>query len=632
MHGVDAVMHGMRPSECVVLLVSSDGDLEGIVRQAVGSEPGQIAAVRLHAQLAPALDAGWGERIDLAVIDLRGEAENEVDLLAALVLQAPDTPAVIICEQVRAKAVEAVAGKSAHRRRVGGAMNEIRSAIRDVLKERPAPDKRRPSTFDPDDGLPYPSVLMDRIRQSIAAQAREGPALAVLVVELNSTEDPGSERKRAIRGIGRRLLRALANGGTVSYLGENRFGILAPTVGDRGHAVLVAESLLAVLDRPLAESSDKAETNGVIGIAICPEHGRDPGSLLGRAAVAAADARSLNNGCSIYSPSESPRQEAPAVLASDLRDAIEGGGLVLHYQPLTDLRTGRIGTVEALVRWEHSKLGLLPPDEFVPMAEQTGLVLGLTLWVLDEAVRRCASWHSAGQTVTVTVNVSPQTIHGLDLPEVVKRALTRHGLAPSGLALEITEHALIADLRRAGDVLRKIEAMGVRIIIDDFGTGYSSLALLRQLPVRTLKIDLSFVRTIEDDDQDAAMVMSIIDLGHNLGLEVVAEGVESEAIWRLLAAHGCDTAQGFFTGRPVPAEELDLARVVPEAGAALAARGYSRRKGGWRDRPALPGDDLYRLEGWSQDRASGGRGRTEERSDHSDLQVEEADSEKDRPR
>ena len=137
----------------------------------------------------------------------------------------------------------------------------------------------------------------------------------------------------------------------------------------------------------------------------------------------------------------------------------------------------------------------------------------------------------------------------------------------------------------------------MRIIIDDFGTGYSSLALLRQLPVRTLKIDLSFVRTIEDDDQDAAMVMSIIDLGHNLGLEVVAEGVESEAIWRLLAAHGCDTAQGFFTGRPVPAEELDLARVVPEAGAALAARGYSARKGGWRDRPALPGDDRYRREG-----------------------------------
>ena len=593
--GPDTVNDSSTPSSRVALLVSRDVSLEGLVGRAIGGDPENVPVVRRHARLGPALDVGWRERINVAVIDLRGAVKDEAGLLEAFVTQMPDLPVVVISEGERAVEFGTAMGRSAHWRTVREMIDgeEMQAAIREVLRKRPEEDERRPAGFDPEDGLPYPSVLMDRVQQSIMAQAREGTALAVLVVALNPSGDPNWgaldwDRDRVIREIGRRLLDPLGNGDTVSYLGENRFAILAPTVADRGHAVLVAESLLAAVNETFAGRSEAVESNATVGIAICPEHGRYPGMLLGRAATAAADAYRVNSGYVIYASSEAPRQETATALASELRDAIDQGLLVLHYQPLSDLRTGRIDTLEALVRWQHPEHGLLRPNDFVPLAERTGLVLGMTLWVLDEAVRQCAGWRRAGSAVTVTVNVSPQTIHVMDLPEIVRGTLTRHGLPPSGLALEITEHALLTDLRGAEEVLREIEAMGVRIIIDDFGIGYSSLALLRRLPVGALKIDLSFVRTIEHDDQNAAMVMSIIDLGHNLGLEVVAEGVESDAIWDLLAAHGCATAQGYFVGHPVPAHEIDLGRRALGAGGGTKAGRQRESRARSLARRALP--------------------------------------------
>lgn len=584
-----------KPNECVALLVSDDLSLEGIVRRTVGRGLGHIPILRHHARLGPALDAAWQEQVDLAVIDLRGSPEAETGLLAAFVTQIPDIPVVVIGENARSAEVETLLENRPHRRSLNDRADaeEIRREIRDVLKNKPAEDERRPRRFDPKDGLPYPAVLMDWIQQSIVAQAREGSALAILVVDSGRTEHQssgraGSDRDRVMGEVGRRLLQTLDPGDTISHLGGDRFAILAPTVADRGHAVLGAEGLLAALTEQFA--------GGAIGIAMCPDHGRYPGLLLGRAEAAAADARRLNSGYSIYASNAEPEPDSRTVLASEPRDAIENGGLVLHYQPLSDLRTGQTVGVEALVRWRHPSHGLLGPDEFVPMAERTGLVLGLTLRVLDDAVRQCAEWHAAGQAVMVTVNLSPQTIHVIDLPEIVQQTLTRYGLPPSGLALEITEHALITDLRGAVDVLQEIAATGVRIISDDFGIGYSSLALLRRLPVAAIKIDLSFVRRIAEDDRDAARVMSIIDLGHNLGLEVIAEGVESEAIWKLLAAHGCDTAQGFYVDRPVPAEGINLAKVA--AGAGNGAMGRHRRgaKAGLRARASLP-QQFWRVDG-----------------------------------
>ena len=578
-HGPDTVTYGLPPGNCIALLVSNDATLEGILRQTIGGELGRVPVIRRHSRLGQALDAGWQERIDFAVIDLRELDEDEAGLLGALIAQMPDMPLVVLCEKERSGAIGALLGESAYRRIVDepiGAEN-IQLAIRDVLLRRPAQDRRRPPTFDPDDRLPYPSVLMDRIKQSIVAQPREGTALAVLVVDLKPSDhviddELDSDPARKIGEVGQQLLGALGNGDTVSYLGENRFAILAPTITDRGHAVLVAEGLLAALTGTGAGLGEGAGRNVTVGIAMFPDHGKYPGLLLRRATETAAEARHLSNGYSIYASGEAPRNHTPTVLASDFRDAVSDGGLVLHYQPLSDLRTGRTIGVEALVRWQHPIHGLLGPGEFVPMAEQTGLVLGMTLRILDDAVRQCANWHRAGYEVMVTVNLSPQSIYGINLPEIVQRTLTRYGLPPSGLALEITEHALITDMGGAGDVLLEIEAMGVQVIIDDFGIGYSSLALLRRLPVSAIKIDLSFVRTIEEDDQDAAMVMSIIDLGHNLGLEVIAEGVETATIWNLLAAHGCDTAQGFYVGRPIPAQEVDLAKTVPGARAAALSQ------------------------------------------------------------
>ena len=251
--------YGPTPNECVALLVSDDLSLEGIVRRTVGRDLGHIPILRQHARLGPALDAAWREQVDLAVIDLRGSLEEETGLLVAFVTQTPDIPVVVIGENAPLAEVETLLKNRPHRRNMNDRADaeEIRRAIRDVLKNRPAEDKRRPWGFDPEDGLPYPAVMMDRIQQSIVAQAREGSALAILVVDSGRTEHrspgrAGSDEDRVIGEVGRRLLQTLGTGDTISHLGGDRFAILAPTVADRGHAVLVAEGLLAVLTEQFA--------------------------------------------------------------------------------------------------------------------------------------------------------------------------------------------------------------------------------------------------------------------------------------------------------------------------------------------------------------------------------------------
>jgi EAL domain-containing protein (putative c-di-GMP-specific phosphodiesterase class I) len=243
-------------------------------------------------------------------------------------------------------------------------------------------------------------------------------------------------------------------------------------------------------------------------------------------------------------------------LVGDLRRAIAGDELVLQYQPKAKLGDGEIASVEALVRWQHPTRGLIGPDEFIPLAQQTTLVKPLTLWVLDEAMRQCRAWDDEGIAVSIAVNVSPRNLVDERFPDDVAMLLKKWSLWPNRIELEITESAIVADMRLAKSVLDRFAAMGIALSIDDFGTGYSSLSHLKNLPVRELKIDRGFVGRMRESEDDAAIVRSTIELGHNLGLMVVAEGVESEETWAHLRALGCDSAQGYYLSRPLFADEL----------------------------------------------------------------------------
>jgi predicted signal transduction protein with EAL and GGDEF domain len=292
-----------------------------------------------------------------------------------------------------------------------------------------------------------------------------------------------------------------------------------------------------------------------IGIAAFPQHGRTVRELLRHADVALYCAKASDMSFQTYAEEYDEYSIDRLALAAQLRRGIERGELAVHYQPKAPLHGGATTAVEALVRWNHPQLGCIGPDGFIPLAEQTGVIKPLTARVLESSLCQCDQWRSEGLEVTVSVNISARSLIDHDLPSMIRALLERFRLPASVLQLEITESRIIADLRRARTALDELRGMGVKIAIDDFGTGFSSLLQLQQLPIDEIKIDRSFVTRMETNRSDAVLVRSIIELGRNLGLNVTAEGVESESVRCSLSELGCDFAQGFHIGRPVDAQE-----------------------------------------------------------------------------
>ena len=355
--------------------------------------------------------------------------------------------------------------------------------------------------------------------------------------------------------IAARLRRVLRRVDTVARLGGDEFGILAPGVSDPDAARLLAAKIRRALARPLDLGELELEVEASIGMALFPGHGTDAETLIRRADVSMYVSK--NTHCPIvYDEEYDHNSLARLALVTELRRAIEGDELVVDYQPQTDVATGEVHKVEALVRWQHPKHGLLSPDQFIPIAEQTGLIRALTRHVLDAALAQCAAWHANGDDLAVAVNITGRELVDLDFPGEVAELLEKWDVDPSKLELEITERTITTDPPRARAILAQLSELGVRIAIDDFGSGHASLAYLRRLPIDVLKIDKSFVQNMVEDQEDAALVRMAIDLGHNLGLEVVAEGVETEATVRMLEALGCDTLQGFRLGHPQPPSRI----------------------------------------------------------------------------
>jgi diguanylate cyclase (GGDEF)-like protein/PAS domain S-box-containing protein len=410
-------------------------------------------------------------------------------------------------------------------------------------------------------GLPNRTLFRDRIEQAIAMTRRDGGQLAVAMIDLDRFKDVndtlGHHAGDALLvEVGRRLRGILRSSDTVARLGGDEFGVLISRPRTTSDVAVVIGKLRAALEQSVSIEGLALPAEGSIGIAMFPAHGRDVDTLLRHADVAMYSAKETKAGYVFYDGSRAESDPAKLTLVSELRRAIEQRELVLYYQPKAALANGAVQSVEALLRWNHPERGLVGPDEFIPLAQQTGLIKPLTLYVLEEALGQCRAWQKDGLTLGVAVNLSVRNLLDTDFPNQVRRLLQKHEVDPGLLQLEITESTMLSDPVRTKRVLDKLAAMGIALSIDDFGTGYSSLSYLSQLPVNEIKIDRSFVMNMAESDNDAVIVRSTIDLGRNLGLEVVAEGVETEQAWDKLSQLGCTLAQGYYLSRPVPAAEL----------------------------------------------------------------------------
>jgi len=410
-------------------------------------------------------------------------------------------------------------------------------------------------------GLANRTLFGDRIQQAIAAAARSGKPLAVLVMDLDRFKEINDSLGHhlgdaLLQELGNRLKDVIRASDTAARLGGDEFGLLLPEQSSPADVIPVIERIREAVEEPIVLQGLPLVVEASIGVAFFPSDGHDEETLLQRADVAMYMAKEGNSSHAFYDSRADSFDPARLTLVGELRRGIEQRELVLYYQPKANLASGEVTSVEALLRWNHPERGLVMPDDFIPLAQQTGLIRPLTLYVVDEALRQCRSWQADGLSLAIAVNLSARNLLDVGFPEQVQRLLEKWVVDASLLEFEITESTMLVDPLRAKLVLDKLSSLGIRLAIDDFGTGYSSLAYLKRLPIQEIKIDRSFVSNMISNEDDATIVRSTIELGRNLGLEVVAEGVESQEIWDRISSLGCTTAQGYYLSRPMPAEDV----------------------------------------------------------------------------
>ncbi len=424
-----------------------------------------------------------------------------------------------------------------------------------------AAERERQALHDGLTGLPNRLFLHERTSRLLGEAERTGAVTGILLIDLDHFKEINDTLghyvgDQLIREVAHRLRGALRDGDTVARLGGDEFAVLTTELTGADDARQVAARLLEALSEPMLIDGARLDVQASIGIALSPEHGSDATSLLQRADVALYAAKETRGCAALYEPAGDLHSPEKLAMLGELREGIGKGQLRVHYQPKCDAKTGLLVGLEALVRWQHPVRGLVPPDEFIPVAENTGLIGALTLEVLDQALREARALRDAGKPLGVAVNLSVRVLTDLELPLQVAGLLGRWGVPAESLTLEVTESTIMVDPVRTMQVLGLLRDIGVVLSIDDFGTGYSSLSYLKRLQAHELKIDKSFVMSMASNSNDAVIVRSTIELGHNLGLRLVAEGVEDAETWMLLKALGCDVVQGYYLSRPMPPEDL----------------------------------------------------------------------------
>ncbi len=411
------------------------------------------------------------------------------------------------------------------------------------------------SFYDPLTDLPNRTLLYERLTHATLTYERDERAFGLLLIDLNRFKAINDTLGHYIgdsmlQEVGVRLQKT-AGTDTIYYLGGDEFAIMQPISDDAVSPETLALRIHEALSRPFLAKGLPISIGASIGIADYPQHTRDADNLLRFAEIAMYCAKRQQSDFAVYDRSQRQDTKSNLVLAGELRQALDRDELLMHYQPKVDLARGEVVGLEALVRWHHPREGLMSPERFINLAEQTGLVRPLTLWVLNAVLRQCASWRNQGIEMPVAINLSVLNLQDPYLEQQFAELLDAWDLPPSVIEVEVTESAAIEDPERAQFMLGRLSRLGIPVALDDFGTGYSSMVHLKKLPINTIKIDKSFVRDMESDPDDAVIVGAIIDLAHNLGLDVVAEGVEDRACWERLIAMKCNVVQGFYISRPL---------------------------------------------------------------------------------
>jgi diguanylate cyclase (GGDEF)-like protein len=409
--------------------------------------------------------------------------------------------------------------------------------------------------------LPNRTFLRERMHQAILGAQGDYQSIALIMLDLNRFKEINDTLghhtgDRLLQQVGSRLTRLIRQTDTVARLGGDEFAILLPNMQE-SKVLDMAAKIHQALEQVYEVDDHALYVGASLGVAIYPQHCSNPETMLQHADVAMYMAKRSNDGIAVYDIEKDQHSIGQLSLLSELRLALDSDGLDLHYQPKISLHDNAVVGVEALLRWNHPRWGKVRPDKIVPLAEQTGLIKPLTQWVLNKALRQCHTWRQNGLDLKISINLSVWDLHDSMLDVKIRDALNRWQIPPNWLQVEITESAMMADPARAREVLSRLDEMDVEISVDDYGTGFSSLAYLKQLPVDMLKIDKSFVMDMGLDENDAIIVRSTIDLAHNLGLKVIAEGVEDKDTYDLLTILGCDFIQGYYAKEPVAADVLE---------------------------------------------------------------------------
>ena len=409
--------------------------------------------------------------------------------------------------------------------------------------------------------LPNRTLLHDRMAQAINVARRDHKNLTLLMIDLDRFKEINDTLghhvgDNVLKEVGQRFLATLRQIDTVARLGGDEYAILLPDTNITS-AEAITKKITSALDNVFVIGELKLFIKASIGLAEYPTHGKDAATLIQHADVAMYIAKRGQQGFAVYNPQDDDYSIGRLALISDLRDALKKDQLHLHYQPKIDLETGSINGAEALLRWEHQKYGAIPPDQIITLAEQTGLIDDVTKWVFEKAVQQIAYWQKQNRSVNVSINLSMYNLKNPDLIPFIQSLFDNSRVLPEYITLEITESAMMANPKRSLKTLLDISSMGISLSIDDFGTGFSSLAYLKKLPVNELKIDKSFVMDIIHDENDFTIVKSTIDLAHNLGITVIAEGVEQEEVYNTLKTLNCDAVQGFFISHPLEPKQLE---------------------------------------------------------------------------
>lgn len=436
------------------------------------------------------------------------------------------------------------------------------------MQERVGERERRiryQATHDDLTGLPNRVLFREQLEAAIETARRTAAPLALLLMDMRELERINASFGHlfgadVLRETARRLIGRVRSDAVIARSDASRFLILLPGE-DEARARLIAGLLVEAVRVGVVHEDVPIGMGAQVGICVYPQHGEDADALLRRAETSLYDARQTNTDIVVYQSGRDEGHRRQLSILGDLGRAVanstdEGGELQLYYQPKVDMRTQRVQSLEALVRWNHPRHGRISPAEFIPLAEQAGSIIVLTHWVLKTAHRQLCAWHSQGLHLDVSVNLSAGDLSDPELPELIRRLMHNSPVAPEHLVLEITESAVMRDPARIIETMEGLRRLALRFSIDDFGTGYSSLAQLKRLPVDEIKIDKSFVLELKPGSEDDVIVRSTIDLGHNLGVKVVAEGVESGQSWRQLLEMGCDSAQGYFISPPLPGKDI----------------------------------------------------------------------------